>query len=97
MFFSCDGIGGQFLKLSAKRNECIYDDLFNAARAAGPDTLDARLHQLAMAFNTNLPEIYLAQPDDLHVYTSRLGGCFDVYPNDRETFKKILCWTLAPP
>ena len=44
--------------------------------------------------NDNLPEIYLWQPNYLHVYSDRLGGGFAIYPNERESFKKILDWTL---
>ena len=54
------------------------------------------LHKLALVLNDNLPEIYLWQPNYLHVYSDRLGGEFAIYPNERESFKKILDWTYAP-
>ena len=57
-------------------------------RRAGPI-----LHKLALDLNDNLPEIYLWQPNYLHVYTDKLGGDFAIYPNERESFQKILDWT----
>jgi peptide/nickel transport system substrate-binding protein len=94
-YYTCPGLGKVQLKFSAK--ECaIYDPLFNAAAAVTGDAQDAALHKLALVLNDELPEIYLWQPNYLHVYSDRLGGCFAIYPNERESFKKILCWTYAP-
>jgi peptide/nickel transport system substrate-binding protein len=75
----------------------LYTPLYDQAIAlpAGP-AQDAVLHKLALALNDNLPEIYLWQPNYLHVYTDRLGGGFAVYPNERESFANIQDWTLAP-
>ena len=53
------------------------------------------LHKLALDLNDNLPEIYLWQPNYLHVYTDKLGGDFAIYPNERESFQKILDWTYS--
>ena len=57
------------------------------------DAQDEILHKLALDLNDNLPEIYLWQPNYLHVYTDKLGGGFAIYPNERESFQKILDWT----
>jgi hypothetical protein len=82
--------------MSEDRGECIYSEQFQAASAVTGDAQDAILHDLALDLNENLPEIYLWQPNYLHVYTERLGGGFTVYPNERESFQKILDWTYAP-
>ena len=44
---------------------------------------------------TWLQELYVWQPNYLHVYSDRLGGDFAIYPNERESFQKILDWTYA--
>jgi len=93
-YYACPGLGTNQLKLSAA--ECIYDEQFNAASAVTGDPQDVILHKLALSLNDNLPEIYLWQPNYLHVYSDRLGGGFAIYPNERESFKKILDWTYAP-
>jgi peptide/nickel transport system substrate-binding protein len=93
-YYTCQGLGSAQLKLP--KDQCIYDDLFNAAAAVTGDAQDAALHKLALTLNENLPEIYLWQPNYLHVYSDRLGGGFAIYPNERESFKKILDWTYAP-
>ena len=96
-YYSCPGLGTDQLKLSADRGECdLYDPLFNQAAAAVGDAQTAILTQLGLTLNENLPEIYLWQPNYLHVYTDRLGGGFAIYPNERESFQKILDWTYAP-
>ena len=93
-YYACPGLGTAQLKLS--QQECIYDEMFNAASAVTGPAQDEALHKLALALNENLPEIYLWQPNYLHVYSDRLGGGFAIYPNERESFKKILDWTYAP-
>jgi len=96
-YYSCPGLGTDQLKLSADRGECeLYDPQFNAAAAAVGDAQTEILTQLGLTLNENLPEIYLWQPNYLHVYTDRLGGGFTIYPNERESFQKILDWTYAP-
>ena len=96
IYFDCAGLGSTQFKLSADRNECIYSDQFQAAAAVTGDAQDVILHKLALDLNENLPEIYLWQPNYLHVYSDRLGGDFAIYPNERESFQKILDWTYAP-
>jgi len=96
-YYSCPGLGTDQLKLSPDRGECdLYDPLFNQAAAAVGDAQTEVLTQLGLTLNDNLPEIYLWQPNYLHVYTDRLGGGFTIYPNERESFQKILDWTYAP-
>ena len=96
IYFDCAGLGTSQLKLSADRGECIYSDQFAAAAAVTGDAQDAILHKLALDLNVNLPEIYLWQPNYLHVYSDKLGGGFTIYPNERESFQKILDWTYTP-
>lgn len=96
IYYDCAGLGSSQLKLSADRGECIYTEQFEAAAAVTGDAQDEILHQLALDLNENLPEIYLWQPNYLHVYSERLGGGFTIYPNERESFQKILDWTYAP-
>ena len=96
IYFDCAGLGTSQLKLSADRGECIYSDQFVAAAAVTGDAQDAILHKLALDLNVNLPEIYLWQPNYLHVYSDKLGGGFTIYPNERESFQKILDWTYTP-
>jgi peptide/nickel transport system substrate-binding protein len=96
IYFDCAGLGGSQFKMSDERGECIYSEQFQAASAVTGDAQDEILHQLALDLNENLPEIYLWQPNYLHVYTERLGGGFTIYPNERESFQKILDWTYAP-
>ncbi len=91
IYYDCAGLGTSQLKLP--KDQCIYTDQFNAARAVVGDAQDAILHKLALDLNDNLPEIYLWQPNYLHVYSDRLGGGFAIYPNERESFQKILDWT----
>jgi len=96
IYYDCDGLGTSQLKLSDERGECIYTEQFEAAAAVTGDAQDAILHDLALDLNENLPEIYLWQPNYLHVHSDRLGGDFTIYPNERESFQKILDWTYAP-
>jgi len=96
IYYDCSGLGTSQLKLSAARGECIYSDQFAAASAVTGDAQDKLLHKLALDLNTNLPEIYLWQPNYLHVYSDKLGGGFAIYPNERESFQKILDWTYTP-
>lgn len=91
IYFDCAGLGTSQLKLP--KDQCIYSDQFAAAQASVGDAQDAILHKLALDLNDNLPEIYLWQPNYLHVYTDKLGGDFAIYPNERESFQKILDWT----
>ncbi len=53
---------------------------FNAAAAVTGAPQDEILHKLALDLNENLPEIYLWQPNYLHVYSEKLGGDFAIYP-----------------
>jgi ABC-type transport system substrate-binding protein len=94
IYYDCAGLGASQLKLSG--DQCIYTDQFQAAAAVTGDAQDEILHQLALDLNENLPEIYLWQPNYLHVYTEKLGGGFTIYPNERESFQKILDWTYTP-
>jgi len=94
-YYACPGLGVQQLKFS--QDQCIYDKQFQDASAVTGDAQDAILHKLALSINDNLPELYLWQPNYLHVYNEGLGGCFSIYPNERESFKKIMCWTWNPP
>jgi ABC-type transport system substrate-binding protein len=96
IYFDCAGLGASQLKMSADRGECIYTDQFEAAAGVTGDAQDAILHKLALDLNENLPEIYLWQPNYLHVYSEKLGGGFAIYPNERESFQKILDWTYTP-
>jgi peptide/nickel transport system substrate-binding protein len=96
-YYSCESTGAINLKLSEERGECdLYDPLFAQAAAVVGDEQTAILTELGLKLNENLPEIYLWQPNYLHVYTDRLGGGFTIYPNERESFQKILDWTYAP-
>ena len=94
IYFDCAGLGKTQLKMSG--DQCIYTDQFNAASAVTGAPQDEILHKLALDLNDNLPEIYLWQPNYLHVYTDKLGGGFAIYPNERESFQKILDWTYTP-
>jgi peptide/nickel transport system substrate-binding protein len=97
-YYSCDeGTALLLLKFSEERGECdLYDPLFEQAASVVGDEQDEILHELALLLNENLPEIYLWQPNYLHVHTDRLGGGFTIYPNERESFQKILDWTYEP-
>jgi len=96
-YYSCGSTGGTQLKLSKDRGECdLYDPLFTEAATKTGDEQNAVLTELGLKINDNLPEIYLWQPNYLHVYSDRLGGGFTIYPNERESFQKILDWTYAP-
>jgi ABC-type transport system substrate-binding protein len=96
-YYSCESTGATQLKLSEERGECdLYDPLFAQAAAVVGDAQTAILTDLGLKLNENLPEIYLWQPNYLHVYSDRLGGGFTIYPNERESFQKILDWTYAP-
>ena len=81
---------------SCPSDQCIYTDQFEAAAAVTGAAQDEILHKLALDLNENLPEIYLWQPNYLHVYSDKLGGDFAIYPNERESFQKILDWTYSP-
>jgi ABC-type transport system substrate-binding protein len=94
IYYDCAGLG--FLQLKMSGDQCIYTPQFQAAAAVTGDAQDEILHQLALDLNENLPEIYLWQPNYLHVYTEKLGGGFTIYPNERESFQKILDWTYTP-
>jgi ABC-type transport system substrate-binding protein len=94
-YYSCESTGGLYLKL--KGDLCnLYDPLFTKAAGEVGDAQVATLTELGLLLNENLPEIYVWQPNYLHVYSDRLGGGFTIYPNERESFQKILDWTYAP-
>jgi peptide/nickel transport system substrate-binding protein len=93
IYFDCAGLGTSQLKLP--KDQCIYTPQFEAAAAVTGDAQDQILHKLALDLNENLPEIYLWQPNYLHVYSEKLGGGFAIYPNERESFQKILDWTYS--
>ena len=93
IYFDCAGLGTSQLKLP--KDQCIYTDQFDAARRSTATRRTTILHKLALDLNDNLPEIYLWQPNYLHVYTDKLGGDFAIYPNERESFQKILDWTYS--
>jgi peptide/nickel transport system substrate-binding protein len=93
IYFDCAGLGKSQLKLPD--DQCIYNDQFEAASAVTGAAQDEILHKLALDLNENLPEIYLWQPNYLHVYSDKLGGDFAIYPNERESFQKILDWTYS--
>ena len=95
-YYACGEGAPNYLKLTESRGDCIYDEQFAAAGAVTGDAQLEVLTKLALDLNENLPEIYLWQPNYLHVYTDRLGGDFAIYPNERESFQKILDWTYAP-
>jgi ABC-type transport system substrate-binding protein len=96
-YYSCTSTGKTQLKFSESRGECdLYDPLFNDATTKSGDAQNAVLTDLGLKLNENLPEIYTWQPNYLHVYSDRLGGGFTIYPNERESFQKILDWTYAP-
>jgi len=96
-YYSCESTGKLYLKLSEDRGECsMYDPLFAEAASKVGDAQTEVLTRLGMLLNENLPEIYVWQPNYLHVYSDRLGGGFTIYPNERESFQKILDWTYAP-
>jgi peptide/nickel transport system substrate-binding protein len=93
IYYDCAGLGTSQLKLPA--DQCIYSDQFLKAQQNVGDAQDQILHKLALDLNENLPEIYLWQPNYLHVYSDKLGGGFAIYPNERESFQKILDWTYS--
>ena len=93
IYYDCKGLGKLQLKLPD--DQCIYTEQFEAAAAATGAAQDEILHKLALDLNENLPEIYLWQPNYLHVYSEKLGGDFAIYPNERESFQKILDWTYS--
>ena len=93
IYYDCAGLGASQLKLAG--DQCIYTDQFEAAAAVTGAAQDEILHKLALDLNENLPEIYLWQPNYLHVYSDKLGGDFAIYPNERESFQKILDWTYS--
>jgi peptide/nickel transport system substrate-binding protein len=96
-YYSCESTGKLYLKLSEDRGECtLYDPLFAKAAGEVGEAQNATLTELGLLLNENLPEIYVWQPNYLHVYSDRLGGGFTIYPNERESFQKILDWTYAP-
>jgi peptide/nickel transport system substrate-binding protein len=97
-YYSCEeGTAALYLKFSKERGECdLYDPLFKEAATKVGDEQTAILKDLGLKLNENLPEIYVWQPNYLHVYSDRLGGGFTIYPNERESFQKILDWTYAP-
>jgi len=95
-YYACGSGAPNNLKLTASRGECDYNALFVAGRGAVGAAQDAILHELALKLNDELPEIYLWQPNYLHVYSDRLGGGFRIYPNERESFQSVLEWTYAP-
>jgi len=93
-YFNC-AKGTNFMQIPAA--DCTYDAQFAAAQSTtDPTAQGAILQKLALQFDDQVPEIYLWQPNYLHVATTRLGGGFVVYPNERESAADINTWTLAP-
>ena len=94
-YYSCDSTGGASSSCRARVRPvrpAVHQGRRRSGRCAGRD----RSLDLGMKLNENLPEDYLWQPNYLHVYSDRLGGGFTIYPNERESFQKILDWTYAP-
>ena len=94
-YFNCDPAANWF---EIPADECIYDDYFKRALATTvPAEQDTILKELATILQDDMRQINLWQPNDLHVYTNRLGGGFKMYPSEAESFEMIERWTLAPP
>ena len=98
IYTQCPGIGATNLKLDVggDRGECTaYTPLFKEAAGLTGEAQDEVLHELARKLSDEIPIFHLWQPNYLHVYSDRLGGGFKIYPNERESFQKILTWTYA--
>ena len=94
IYTACPGLGTTNLKLT--EDECVYQEQFQEAASLTGAAQDEVLHELARDLSENIPIFHLWQPNYLHVYSDRLGCGFEIYPNERESFQKILDWCYAP-
>jgi len=76
---------------------CNLDAAFASGRSTtDPAARDNFYHQAALILNDEQPELYLWSPFNLHAYPKKLGGGFEIHPNDRETMMNVETWTLTP-
>jgi peptide/nickel transport system substrate-binding protein len=82
--------------LSTFYANCKLDDLYVKARSSSDEAKRAPYYaQIAKILNQDVPEITLWQQSNLDAYTSKLGGTFKIFSNDRDTFFNVAGWTLA--
>jgi peptide/nickel transport system substrate-binding protein len=75
---------------------CDLDELYVKARGSTDDAVRAPFYQqIAKIHNTEVPYATLWMMSNLDAYTSKLGGSFKIFSNDRDTFFDVANWTLA--
>jgi peptide/nickel transport system substrate-binding protein len=82
--------------LSTYYANCALDELYIKARSSTDEAVRAPDYaQIAKILNEDVPNLALWQTSSLDAYTTRLGGTFKIFSNDRDTFFDVANWTLS--
>jgi peptide/nickel transport system substrate-binding protein len=82
--------------LSTYYANCDLDELYIKARSSTDDAVRAPVYaQIAKILNEDVPNLALWQTSSLDAYTTRLGGTFKIFSNDRDTFFDVANWQLS--
>jgi peptide/nickel transport system substrate-binding protein len=82
--------------LSTFYANCHLDELYVKGRSTTDQaTRDGYYAQVAKILNQEVPELTLWQQSNLDAYTTKLGGSFKIFSNDRDTFFDVAHWTLT--
>lgn len=81
---------------TSKYSNCDLFDQFSTAKSTPDDAArNAIYDDIAEVLNVDLPYLWMWQRGTLHAATPNLGGGFEIYPNDRESFLQIETWVIA--
>lgn len=76
-------------------SSCRLTKLYTKAQASTDPAERAAVYRaISRQLNTDVPYATLWQTDDLHAYSTRLGGGFRLYSDWRNSFTDIARWTL---
>jgi peptide/nickel transport system substrate-binding protein len=90
IYFNCKA------PLETSYANCALDGIYKAAAGmTDPQKQAAEYAKAAKILNTDLPYAGFFDSANLDAYTTKLGGTFNIYPNDRDTFFQVAGWTLA--
>ncbi|MEV6926071.1 ABC transporter substrate-binding protein [Dactylosporangium sp. NPDC051485] len=82
--------------LSSFYANCEMDGLYAQARGTTDASTRADSYkQVAQILNRDVPMVALWQTTTYNAWTSKLGGSFQVFPNDRDSAFNVNGWTLV--
>ncbi|HVA84759.1 MAG TPA: ABC transporter substrate-binding protein, partial [Candidatus Saccharimonadales bacterium] len=76
---------------------CQVDQWFkDALQTSDATKQDGFYHQIALALNTDLPNLSFWSPDSINIASKKLGGGFAIYPDPKDSFFTVSTWTFGP-